>query len=297
MSDKVIFVLLDGLRFDVAQSSMGYLGHLVETSQASFYKVQSELPSVSRPIYEVLMTGTLSSLNGITSNNIVRLSHQTSIFHLAVQQGLTTAVVAYYFFSELYNRSPFNPFADREQHDLNQPIQHGKFYWDDAYDDSHALADAEVLRQNWNPDFMVVHLSGMDDIGHKFGGESREYRNKAIATDDLLSQILPLWMTAGYQILITADHGMNADCNHGGTLPDVREVPLFGIGTHFTPDTYLDGLPQLAIAPLICQLLSLPFAENMRSIPVPGFTKNYINSRQLEEHRHHYNQTDNVRSS
>lgn len=276
MSDKVIFVLLDGLRFDVAQSSMGYLGHLVETSQASFYKVQSELPSVSRPIYEVLMTGTPSSLNGITSNNIVRLSHQTSVFHLAIQQGLTTAAVAYYFFSELYNRSPFNPFADREQHDLSQPIQHGKFYWDDAYADSHALADAEVLRQNWDPDFMVVHLSGMDDIGHKFGGEAGEYRNKAIATDDLLGQILPLWMRAGYQILITADHGMNADCNHGGTLPDVREVPLFGIGTHFTPETYLEGLPQLAIAPMICQLLSLPFGENMHSIPVPGFTEDVM---------------------
>lgn len=278
MSNKVIFVLLDGLRFDVAQSSMGYLGHLVETSQASFYKVQSELPSVSRPIYEVLMTGTPSSLNGITSNHIVRLSHQTSIFHLAIQQGLTTAAVAYYFFSELYNRSPFNPFADREQHDLSQPIQHGKFYWDDAYADSHALADAEMLRQDWHPDFMVVHLSGMDDVGHKFGGESREYRNKAIATDDLLGQVLPLWIRAGYQVLITADHGMNADCNHGGTLPDVREVPLFGIGTHFTPETYFEGLPQLAIAPMICQLLLLPFGENMHSIPVPGFTENVMES-------------------
>lgn len=273
MSDKVIFILLDGLRFDVAQSSMGYLGHLVETSQASFYKVQSELPSVSRPIYEVLMTGTPSSLNGITSNSTVRLSHQKSIFHLAIQQGLTTAAVAYYFFSELYNRSPFDRFADREQHDLSRPIQHGKFYWDDAYADSHALADAEVLRQDWDPNFIVIHLSGMDDIGHKFGGESKEYRNKAIATDDLLCQILPLWMTAGYQILITADHGMNADCNHGGTLPDVREVPLFCIGKHFTPGTYFEGLSQLAIAPMICQLLSLSPGENMRSILVPGFTK------------------------
>ena len=271
MTNKVIFVLLDGLRFDVAQSSMGYLGHLVETSQASFYKVQSELPSVSRPLYEVLMTGTPSSLNGITSNSTVRLSHQTSMFHLATQQGLTTAAVAYYFFSELYNRSPFNRMTDREQHDVNQPIQHAKFYWDDVYPDSHALSDAEVLREDWDPDFLLIHTSGIDDIGHKFGGESKEYRNKTVAMDDLLCQFLPVWMDAGYQILITSDHGMNADGNHGGTLPDVRDVPLFCIGSEFTADTYLDGLPQLAIAPMLCQLLSLPLGQHMRSIPVPGF--------------------------
>lgn len=269
--NKVIFVLLDGLRFDVAQSSMGYLGHLVETSQASFYKIQSELPSVSRPLYEVLMTGTPVSLNGITSNHTVRLSQQTSVFHLATQQGLITAAAAYYFFSELYNRTPFNQQTDREQHDSDQPIQHGKFYWDDAYPDSHLFADAEVLRQTWNPDFMVIHPSGIDDIGHKFGGESKQYRNKAIAMDDLLCQILPLWMAAGYQILITSDHGMNADGNHGGTLPDVRQVPLFCIGENFTPGTYFEELSQLAIAPMICQLLSLPLGQNMQSIPVSGF--------------------------
>ncbi|GAB4365865.1 MAG: alkaline phosphatase family protein [Elainellaceae cyanobacterium] len=271
MSTKVIFVLLDGLRFDVAQSSMGYLGHLVETAQASFYKVQSELPSVSRPLYEVLMTGTPSSLNRITSNSIVRLSNQTHLFHLATQNGLTTAAVGFYFFSELYNRSPFNRFTDREQHDPNLPIQHGKFYWDDAYPDSHVFADAEVLRQNWHPDFMVVHPSGIDDIGHKFGGESKEYRNKTIAMDDLLCQVLPVWMDAGYHILVTADHGMNADANHGGTSPDVREVPLFCIGNAFTPGTHLEGLSQLAITPMLCQLLSLPPGPNMQSIPVPGF--------------------------
>jgi predicted AlkP superfamily pyrophosphatase or phosphodiesterase len=273
MSNKVIFILLDGLRFDVAQSSMGYLGHLVETNQASFYKVQSELPSVSRPLYEVLMTGTPSSLNGVTSNSTVRLSHQTNLFHLAMQQGLTTAAVAYYFFSELYNRSPFNRFTDREQHDVTLPIQHGKFYWDDVYPDSHVFADAEVLRQTWSPGFMVVHPSGIDDIGHKFSGESKEYRNKTIAMDDLLCQFLPLWLAAGYQVLITADHGMNADGNHGGTMPDVREVPLFCISPDFIPGTYFEGISQLAIAPMMCELLSLPFGQNMKSISIPGFRK------------------------
>ena len=34
-------------------------------------------------------------------------------------------------------------------------------------------------------------------------------------------------MERGYNILVTGDHGLNADKLHGGTTLDVREVPLF----------------------------------------------------------------------
>ncbi|MBF1999328.1 MAG: alkaline phosphatase family protein [Synechococcales cyanobacterium M58_A2018_015] len=268
---KLILVIIDGLRFDVAQASMGYLAHFVEVGQASRYKVQAQLPSVSRPIYEVLLTGTPCSVNGITSNQIVRLSQQTSLFHLATAANRTTAAAAYYFFSELYNRAPFDPFCDREQHDSSRPIQHGKFYWEDDYPDSHVFADAEVLRQNYEPDFLLVHPCGMDSIGHQFGGESSQYRNKALEMDNLLAQYLPRWRQAGYQILITADHGMNADGQHGGTLPDVRDVPLFCFSPALQPGVNTEAaLSQLAIAPLVCRLLDLPLAANMQSFAIPG---------------------------
>lgn len=269
MSNKLLFLLLDGLRFDVAQVSLGYLSHLVEAGLASSYRVKAELPSVSRPAYEVLMTGTPCSVNGITSNSIVRCSNQTSVFHLAQRQGLTTAAAAYYFFSELYNSAPFHRLKDREQHDPEQPIQHGKFYWDDAYPDSHLFADAEALRRDFHPDFMVVHPGGIDHAGHQFGGESREYRNRAVAIDDLLAQFLPLWMP-DYQILITADHGMNADGQHGGTSVAEREIPLFCIGSSFRPGVYAETVSQLAIAPLICHLLGLEPTEKMRSGLIVG---------------------------
>jgi predicted AlkP superfamily pyrophosphatase or phosphodiesterase len=45
---KVILILSDALRYDVAVARMGFLGHLVETKQASLYEVQGELPSMSR---------------------------------------------------------------------------------------------------------------------------------------------------------------------------------------------------------------------------------------------------------
>ncbi|MEM9450712.1 MAG: alkaline phosphatase family protein [Cyanobacteria bacterium P01_E01_bin.6] len=273
MSSKVILILLDGLRFDVARDYMGYLGHLLEVQHASFHKIRAELPSLSRPLYEVLLTGTPVSLNGIGANDVVRLSHQHSIFHLAIAQGLTTAAAAYSWFSELYNHAPFDLFTEREQHNPNLPIQHGLFYWDDAYPDSHLFADAERLIQRWLPDFMLVHPMGIDHAGHCYGSNTAEYRGQALAMDSMLAKFLPRWIERGYSILITADHGMNADGNHGGSLPDVRETPLFCLGDEFAPGIYVEekGLSQLAIAPLICQMLNIPLADAMQSIPVPGY--------------------------
>ncbi|NER82572.1 MAG: nucleotide pyrophosphatase [Leptolyngbya sp. SIO1D8] len=269
MSKRVILVILDGLRFDVAHSSMGYLGHLIETAQASFYRVQAELPTLSRPLYEVLLTGTPVSINGIGANDVVRLSHQQSVFHQAIQAGLTTAAAAYAWFSELYNRCPFEPWRDRDQHSPHSPIQHGRFYWEDNYPDSHLFADAEMLRQAHEPDFMLVHSMGIDHAGHCYGSDTKEYRGSALGADSLLSHYVPRWRAAGYTLLITADHGMNADGQHGGILPDVRDVPLFLVGSHVELEETQLPVSQLAIAPLICQLLGISPAKAMRSVIIP----------------------------
>ncbi|RUT35870.1 alkaline phosphatase family protein [Paenibacillus zeisoli] len=271
---KVIMIVLDGLKYETARASMGYLNHLVEVSQAACYKVRSELPSLSRPLYEVLLTGTPCSVNGITANHIVRLSHQKSVFHLAVEQGLKTAAAAYYWVSELYNRAPFERIEDREQHNEALPIQHGKFYFDDVYPDSHLFVDAEVLRQQYDPDFLYIHPMGIDDIGHKFTSDSKEYRGKALEADMILATFVPLWMSSGYEIIVTSDHGMNSDGHHGGTGDEERDVPFYAIGSMFSPGEYPDEIPQLVVAPLLCQMLSLPLSEAMNFVQVPGFKLN-----------------------
>src|SRR5512143_1813067 len=95
--NKVILVLSDGLRYDTAVASMGYLGHLVEAGQASLYKVIGEVPSISRPMYETTHTGLPVSEHGVVSNSVVRRSTKPSVFQAAVEAGRTTAAAAYYW--------------------------------------------------------------------------------------------------------------------------------------------------------------------------------------------------------
>ncbi|MGZ9585644.1 alkaline phosphatase family protein [Paenibacillus marinisediminis] len=271
---KTIVIVLDGLRYDVMVSSMGYVNHLLEKKLAALYRVKSELPSLSRPLYEVLLTGTPSWMNGITANSVVRKSTFPSVFHLARKHGLKTAAAAYYWVSELYQQAPFDYLTDRIQHDENMPIQHGMFYFEDHYPDSHLLADAEHLRQVYDPDFLYIHSMNIDDMGHKFTSNSAQYRGAALKMDQLLAMLLPQWKVEGYNILITADHGMNTDGHHGGTGEAERDVGLIAIGDHFEPGNYtVQQLPQLALAPLMCALLDIPVSEHMVEIPIHGYRK------------------------
>lgn len=57
-NNKVVLIVIDALRFDTACTHMGFLHHLVERQVAARYKVCSEVPSLSRPLYETILTGT-----------------------------------------------------------------------------------------------------------------------------------------------------------------------------------------------------------------------------------------------
>ena len=277
MNNKVILVVLDGLKYEAARDCMGFLQSLclpqsashqyVSKPKASFYKIECELPSLSRPLYETILTGVSPVHSGIMNNHVSRNSNQSSVFSIARSAGLKTAAAAYHWVSELYNRSPYNPVRDRFTNDPGQQIQHGCFYHTDDYPDEHLFLDAEHLRATYDPDFLLVHPMNIDDAGHKFGGDSSQYRNRVRATDIALSSFILDWMTLGYQILVTADHGMNADKSHGGSLPEERDIPLFTIGSGFTHQPLCQPR-QTELCGVICELLQLndhnkPLADNL----------------------------------
>lgn len=254
MQHKVILVILDGLNYQVAAHAMGHLHAYKEAGRAALYKLNCELPSLSRPLYECLLTGTPPIISGIVHNDIVRLSNQQSIFHYARNAQLTTAAAAYHWMSELYNRAPFVAARDRHTDDKTLPIQHGHFYYRDDYPDSHLFDDAEHLRLTHTPDFLLVHPMNIDDAGHKHGLDSAQYRNSARRADLCLADYLQGWLDDDYQVLVTADHGMNNDRSHNGLLAEEREVPLFVLGDAFSLDS--NAKPkQTEICGSICQLL------------------------------------------
>lgn len=272
---KVILIVCDALRDDVAAQHMGYLEHLVEAKKATRWTVVGELPSMSRPMYETLHTGVPSSVHGIANNAIVRESFMPNIFKLAVDHGKTTAAAAYCWFSELYNRAPFDPVRDIETDDESQPIQHGRFYMSEDYPDLDLFAHGGSLMAKYLPDYLLIHPMGLDTIGEREGGDSQAYRKQVIYHDGVISYMLPSALALGYTVLVTGDHGISSNAArgqggvHGGNFDEARLVPLYMI----TPEQTGRGLTservsQLAIAPTVCALLGLPIPETMTHPPL-----------------------------
>lgn len=266
---KVILVLCDGLRYDTAVDAMGFLGHLVEVKLASLYQVRGELPTMSRPMYETIHTGLPVTEHGVVSNYVIRRSTHPNIFQVARDAAKTTAAAAYYWFSELYNRAPYDRFDDREVDDESLLIQHGRFYTQDDTPDLELFCTAEMLVRKFAPDYVLVHPMGMDHVGETHGADSSEYRNHAIYQDVMMANLIPGWLERGYHVLVTGDHGMSGDKMHGGTTPDVRQVPLYLVspGRPGRGDTGAE-ISMLQIAPTVCKLLDVPIPATMKQLPV-----------------------------
>ena len=266
---RVILILSDALRYDVAVANMGFLGHLVESKLATLYKIVGELPSMSRPMYETIHTGAPSSVHGIVANSIVRHSTMPNIFQSVKDAGKVTAAAAYYWISELYNRAPYDRVDDKEIDDESLPIQHGRFYTEDDYPDIELFASAAHLIRKFSPDYLLLHPMGMDYHGETFGSDSKEYRNHAIQQDSKIAPLILEWLERDYTIMITGDHGINKDGAHGGTTSEQRDVPLFCIQPKVKGRGAVNEIvSHLQIAPTVLKLLNIPIPETMKQKPL-----------------------------
>lgn len=252
--NRLVFVLLDGLGAATARRRMGFLAALTQAGGARHTELMAEMPPLSRPIYATLVTGLPPLRTGIVRNEDARPCPGETLFSRARAAGLTTAAAAYHWMSELCNRAPFAPERDRLCDDARLPISHGLFYSQDAYPDDELFRDAEALRLRHAPHLLLVHSMGIDYAGHRAGAGSRAYRDAARAADALLAAYLPRWLEAGFAVLVTSDHGMDADGSHTDPTPAARRVPFWLAGA---PDaTELPGR-QTDIAPLAARLLGL----------------------------------------
>lgn len=251
---RLVFVLLDGLAAGEAARHMSYMTALTEAGAARHTRLMAELPPLSRPLYATLLTGLTPLETGILRNEDARPAPTPTLFARARAAGLTTAAAAYHWMSELCNRAPFEPGRDRLCDDGRLPISHGLFYSEDAYPDAELFRDAEALRLKYAPDLLLVHSMGIDYAGHTHGAGSRPYREAVRAADSLLACAVPRWLAWGAAVMVTSDHGMDADASHADPSDVARLVPFWLMGAPA-------GLPlpsrQTDIAPLAGRLLGL----------------------------------------
>ena len=269
---KVIFVLVDALGFDMAVRHCGFLEHMVEAGFGAKYRVRGELPALSRPMYETLLTGLPVWQHGIADNETRRRSRSENLFSMTRKAGLVNACAGYDWLSELYGGRPLPFDLDRDRYclDGSGDIMHGIFYNSESYPDEHVYADGEFLRVRYQPDFLMIHPMGVDTMGHLHGGVSKEYAQQIGYTCMQIALRWEAWKRAGYQLAVTGDHGMDAFGLHEGNEAIQRDSPLYILSDQVKTGDFSgdDPLSSLDFAPCICRLLGIETADGMKPTAV-----------------------------
>ena len=263
--NKTIFILLDACQYEAGTRNLAFLEHLVDYGKGAKYKVKGELPSQSRPMYATLLTGLPACEHGIIHNQIKDTLDIPNLFSLCKEQGGVTAAAAFSWVSELFNQSPFLYERDYIQLNTGMQIDHGMFYWEDMYPDSHVVANGEYLIKNYDPDFLMIHTMFIDYIGHIYGAGSSQFENSVALAGNVLAAPLTRWLQAGYNVVITGDHGMNTMGIHGGTDEAQRDTLLYVFSDQIQPGRFEENyISQLDIAPMMCRLLGVEVPAAMK---------------------------------
>jgi predicted AlkP superfamily pyrophosphatase or phosphodiesterase len=272
MKGKVILVIMDGVGFDTAVSCCGFLEGMVELDRARRWRMRASLPTISAALYETLHTGLAPADHGIVGNEALRPSNRPNLFRIVRDAGGRTAAVAQAYFFTLYNGRAYDALADVEVDDESLPIQHARFYSMEGYGRINPCAPAEIdlcaqltlLLRRHDPHYALLHTCSADTLGHTYTGTSAEYREQTWRIDNALSRTLPHWLDMGYEVFVTADHGMNADGHHGGTDAVEREVAFYSFGSGKGPEPQ-SVLDQLSVAPTVLARIGLPVPDSMRA--------------------------------
>lgn len=235
--NKIIMILCDGMRADTAFKEFGYVNSLCNNSNIGTRTTSIvDNPSVSKTNYETLHTGVPALIHGITSNLVQSKSKmERNIFRDLTNANKTTAVVGSSWFYDLYGKDKYLYIKHKELNNNDgEDITYGRFFSDDipdAVDDSseglaHTFQLADFLIYKYHPDYLLIHVMTPDDAGHA-NGIGKEYSKTVSKIDSVLGATVPRWFEMGYDVLITSDHGMDINHNHGGSKCDVMRAPLY----------------------------------------------------------------------
>ncbi|WP_299826617.1 alkaline phosphatase family protein [uncultured Roseobacter sp.] len=273
MDNKLLLIIIDGVPWRNWRRLFGNLEGWVNSGDARVWKIRSVLPSTSASCYASIHTGVAPAVHGCTGNdNVFRLG-QPDVFGQIRKVGGITGAVAHSYWSEFFNRAPFDPVRDIEYDEPeSDTINHGRFHTMSGYgltnqmtpSDADLFATLTRLCETYHLDYGMLHSCTLDSMGHRFFHECQEMDHACFKLDEMLAPYITRWRQAGYEVIVTADHGQDARGHHGGRAPLQQEAALyyFGAAEGPEPDAEID---QLQLAPTILTRLGAPVADTMKA--------------------------------
>ncbi|MEP5730655.1 MAG: alkaline phosphatase family protein [Sulfitobacter sp.] len=271
MDNKLLLIILDGVPYRNFRKLFGNLEGWVDSGDARVWKHRAVIPSISASCYASIHTGVPPSEHGCTGNgNVFRLKHK-DVFAQTRMYGGITGAVTHSFWSEFFNRHPFDYVRDIEYDEPeSSTINHGRFHTMTGYGTNNQMTPSDVdlfatltnLCLRFGLNYGVLHTCTLDSMGHRFFHECQEMDHACHVMDEMLAPFISKWQAAGYEIIVTADHGQDERGHHGGRGDLQQDTALYYFGpADGPPDNAV--IDQLQLAPTILHRLGAAPAKTM----------------------------------
>lgn len=253
ITNRLLVAVFDGLRTDRA-AALPMFSSLAERGASGVVEVG--LPSLSSPARASLVTGAMPEVSGVTNNSSYGPPPVQSLFGLAREAGMPTAVYG----ARFWDRA-FGGFIDSYRPLGGGPASYGS---DDlvAWQEQ-SCGEAEEFLGNSAAALRVVGLLAGDEAGHTHGGESRAYREVTAAVDACLGRLVDA-VGPETTVVAVSDHGHIhrwGNGGHGGQEPEVIFAPFAMAGPGIRASDPIEARI-VDLAPTASVLLGLPIPAN-----------------------------------
>ena len=246
MSEKVILILVDGMRPD-GMMACGHEYPKKFVSEASYsLSARTVMPSVTLPCHMSLFHSVDPDRHGILSNTYVpQVRPIVGLFDRLDMYGKKCAF--FYTWEELRDLS--RPDHLHRALCLNQHKQ--------ADTDIKITDEAIKYINAEEPDFLFLYLGETDEVGgHSCGWMSEQYMASVAKAwgciEKLVSEI-----SDDYTVIVCADHGGH-DRSHGSDCPEDMTIPVAIRGPRFEKGRELENVSIKDIATTVADLLEVP---------------------------------------
>lgn len=272
LAQRVILVLVDGLRLD-ASREMAALNGLRQ--RGADFSLRIGQPSLSYPSWTVIVSGAWPEISGVTTNWYDGPVQTDTIFRRAQEAGMPAVVIGGGGWEKLYGPHLTDFIAVKGPEDESAPPEE----W--AEMDAESFRHSTVVLREHREGLILIYFGGTDELAHRFGGTSTQYRDEVRRVDDYIARLAERLDWERDALIITSDHGHVDIGGHGGWEPEVLHVPLVMVGKGIRQGAYPERL-QADIAPTLAALLGLPIPVHaqgrplMEALDAPAETKGRI---------------------
>ena len=183
MKNKLLLIILDGVPYRNFRRLFGNLEGWVDSGEARVWTQRAVLPSISASCYASIHTGVAPAEHGCTGNgNVFRLKHK-DVFAQTRAAGGVTGAVAHSFWSQFFNRHPFDYVRDVEYDEPeSDTINHGRFHTMTGYGLVNQMTPSDVdlfgsltnLALRFGLNYGMLHTCTLDSMGHRFFHDCQE---------------------------------------------------------------------------------------------------------------------------